>query len=120
MAWKSATENRVQCAAKMKMKRNPREYLPSARGRQHNGTTPSGDAFLFLAFSTANGIPVQTVTASGRSVATDPWKGRLMPMEVTVFEGTADAVEEAISSVLCMHIPPIAAHFLEEMCCTCP
>ncbi|KAJ7124109.1 peptidase family T4 protein [Mycena crocata] len=76
--------------------------LARVGGNAHN---PSGD--IFLAFSTANEIPVQTVTASGRSV--DPWKPK--PIEVTVlddssinglFEATADAVEEAILNALCM------------------
>ena len=69
------------------------------------GHNPSGD--LFLAFSTANKIPVQTVTAENRAV--DPFKPRSLGIEVTddqsinaLFEAAADATEEAIYNVLCM------------------
>ncbi|KAK1757171.1 peptidase family S58-domain-containing protein [Echria macrotheca] len=69
------------------------------------GHNSSGD--IFLAFSTANSIPVQTVTAHHRSV--DPWKPT--PLEVmavddntinALFNAAADATEEAIYNALCM------------------
>ncbi|EKG15743.1 Peptidase S58 DmpA [Macrophomina phaseolina MS6] len=76
--------------------------LARVGGNAHN---PSGD--IFLAFSTANEIPVQTVTAGAREV--DPWKPRAMDVQVlddqtinALFEATADAVEEAILNALCM------------------
>ncbi|KAK7028599.1 peptidase family t4 protein [Favolaschia claudopus] len=76
--------------------------LARVGGNAHN---PSGD--IFLAFSTANPIPVQTVTASGTSV--DPWKAKPITVQVTddqtingLFSATADAVEEAILNALCM------------------
>ncbi|KAK4228648.1 DmpA/ArgJ-like protein [Podospora fimiseda] len=69
------------------------------------GHNPSGD--IFLAFSTANEIPVQTVTANKRSV--DPWKPTPLEVQVlddqtinSIFEGVADATEEAIYNALCM------------------
>ncbi|KAM7210864.1 Peptidase family S58 domain containing protein [Rhypophila decipiens] len=69
------------------------------------GHNPSGD--IFLAFSTANEIPVQTVTANKRSV--DPWKPTAMDVQVlddqtinALFEAAADATEEAIYNTLCM------------------
>jgi D-aminopeptidase len=59
----------------------------------------SGD--IFLAFSTANELNVQTVTAANKSV--DPWKPNAVPLEAiddatinALFEATADVVEEAI------------------------
>ncbi|KAJ7894164.1 ArgJ-like domain-containing protein [Mycena olivaceomarginata] len=76
--------------------------LARVGGNAHN---PSGD--IFLAFSTANEIPVQTVTASGRSV--DPWTPKPLNVQVLddqtingLFEATADVVEEAILNALCM------------------
>ncbi|KAK7518450.1 peptidase family T4 protein [Phyllosticta citriasiana] len=70
--------------------------LARVSGNAHN---PSGD--IFLAFSTANEIPVQT--------ATDPWMPRELGVRVVddqtinpLFEATADAVEEAILNALCM------------------
>ncbi|KAK8173068.1 peptidase family S58 [Phyllosticta citrichinensis] len=76
--------------------------LARVGGNAHN---PSGD--IFLAFSTANEIPVQTVTAGGADV--DPWKPRELGVRVvddqtinSLFEATADAVEEAILNALCM------------------
>lgn len=69
------------------------------------GHNPSGD--LFLAFSTANKIPVQTVTAENRAL--DPFKARPMRVEVMddqsingLFEAAADATEEAIYNAICM------------------
>lgn len=69
------------------------------------GHNPSGD--LFLAFSTANKIPVQTVKAGQRAV--DPFKARALGIEVVddksinaLFEAAADATEEAIYNALCM------------------
>ncbi|KAK8188268.1 peptidase family S58-domain-containing protein [Phyllosticta capitalensis] len=76
--------------------------LARVGGNAHN---PSGD--IFLAFSTANEIPVQTVTAGGAAV--DPWKPRELGIRVvddqtinSLFEATADAVEEAILNAVCM------------------
>lgn len=69
------------------------------------GHNPSGD--LFLAFSTANKIPVQTVTANNRAL--DPFKARSLGLEVIddqsingLFEAAADATEEAIYNAICM------------------
>lgn len=76
--------------------------LARVGGNAHN---PSGD--IFLAFSTANEIPDQTVTAGSTKV--DPWKPRELGVRVvddqtinSLFEATADAVEEAILNALCM------------------
>lgn len=69
------------------------------------GHNPSGD--IFLAFSTANEIPVQTVTGNRRDV--DPWKPTPLDIQVlddqtinSLFEAAADATEEAIYNALCM------------------
>lgn len=69
------------------------------------GHNPSGD--LFLAFSTANKVPVQTVTAGHRSV--DPFKPRVLNAAFVddqsingLFEAVADATEEAIYNAICM------------------
>ncbi|KAJ6532609.1 peptidase family S58-domain-containing protein, partial [Mycena capillaripes] len=62
--------------------------LARVGGNAHN---PSGD--IFLAFSTAN--PVQTVTASGRSVMDDQTINGL-------FKATADEMGEVILNALCM------------------
>ncbi|KAK4168453.1 peptidase family S58-domain-containing protein [Cladorrhinum sp. PSN259] len=69
------------------------------------GHNPSGD--IFLAFSTAAKIPVQTVTANKRTV--DPWSPTPLDVQVlddqtinAIFEGAADATEEAIYNALCM------------------
>lgn len=76
--------------------------LARVGGYAHN---PSGD--LFLAFSTGNTIPVQTVTGQKREV--DPFKPRTLGMKGVddqtingLFEATADATEEAIYNALCM------------------
>lgn len=76
--------------------------LARAGGVGHN---PSGD--IFLAFSTASEIPVQTVTGNKRTV--DPWKPTPLTVEVmddqtinSLFEAAADATEEAIYNALCM------------------
>lgn len=68
------------------------------------GHNPSGD--IFLAFSTANEIPVQTVTGERRDV--DPFKAKAMSIEMVddasinaLFEAAAYATEEAIYNVLC-------------------
>lgn len=67
------------------------------------GHNPSGD--VFLAFSTGNEIPVQTVTAKAKKV--DPFKPAALDVSVTddqtinsLFEAVADATEEAIYNVL--------------------
>ncbi|OTB00277.1 hypothetical protein M426DRAFT_324425 [Hypoxylon sp. CI-4A] len=69
------------------------------------GANPSGD--IFLAFSTANEIPVQSVTMNRRSV--DPFTATPLTVDVLddnsingLFEATADATEEAIYNSLCM------------------
>ncbi|PNP61073.1 hypothetical protein FNYG_14161 [Fusarium nygamai] len=66
---------------------------------------PSGD--LFLAFSTAAEIPVQTVAGEERTI--DPFKPEAIDVEATdnktingLFEAAADATEEAIYNALCM------------------
>ncbi|KAL1638863.1 hypothetical protein SLS58_008568 [Diplodia intermedia] len=70
--------------------------LARVGGNAHN---QSGD--IFLAFSTANKVPVQTTA--------DPWRPQPMAVDVVdeqtingLFEATADAVEEAILNALCM------------------
>lgn len=75
--------------------------LARVGGYAHN---PSGD--LFLAFSTGNEIPVQTVTGQTRVV--DPFKARSLDMSGVddqtingLFEAAADATEEAIYNALC-------------------
>ncbi|KAL2211199.1 DmpA/ArgJ-like protein [Sarocladium strictum] len=75
--------------------------LARVGGYAHN---PSGD--LFLAFSTGNEIPVQTVTGQVRKV--DPFKARALDItgvdDQTInglFEAAADATEEAIYNALC-------------------
>jgi D-aminopeptidase len=69
------------------------------------GANPSGD--IFLAFSTANELEVQTVTASAKKV--DPWSPRAVDISYiddstinALFEATADAVEESILNALFM------------------
>jgi D-aminopeptidase len=69
------------------------------------GHNPSGD--LFLAFSTANKIPVQQFTADNKAL--DPFKARTLGFEVVddttingLFEAAADATEEAIYNSICM------------------
>ena len=69
------------------------------------GYNPSGD--IFLAFSTANEIPVQTFTGTHRAV--DPFKAAPLRVDVTddqtinaLFEAAADATEEAIYNSMCM------------------
>ncbi|KAF2436876.1 peptidase family S58 [Tothia fuscella] len=69
------------------------------------GHNPSGD--IFLAFSTGNEIPVQSVGAGRQDV--DPWKPSAMSVDMiddnsinALFEATADAVEESIYNALCM------------------
>lgn len=76
--------------------------LARVGGQGHN---PSGD--VFLAFSTANEIPVQTVGANHRTV--DPWKPSPLNIDVlddttinAMFNATAEAVEESILNALCM------------------
>ncbi|KAK7421446.1 hypothetical protein QQX98_002144 [Neonectria punicea] len=69
------------------------------------GHNPSGD--VFLAFSTSNEIPVQTVTGQHRAV--DPFKPRKLNIDYVddqtingLFEAAADATEEATYNTLCM------------------
>ncbi|EQB56650.1 peptidase family S58 [Colletotrichum gloeosporioides Cg-14] len=68
------------------------------------GHNPSGD--IFLAFSTGNHIPVQTISIEKREV--DPWKAKALKIESIddtsingLFEAAADATEESIYNVLC-------------------
>ncbi|KAH8170324.1 peptidase family s58 domain-containing protein [Sarocladium implicatum] len=75
--------------------------LARVGGYAHN---PSGD--IFLAFSTGNEIPVQTVTGQTREV--DPFKARSLRISAVddqtingLFEAAADAAEEAIYNALC-------------------
>ncbi|KAI8255097.1 hypothetical protein K4K56_008004 [Colletotrichum sp. SAR 10_98] len=67
------------------------------------GHNPSGD--IFLAFSTGNHIPVQTISMERREV--DPWKAKALKIESIddtsingLFEAAADATEESIYNVL--------------------
>ena len=76
--------------------------LARVGGMGHN---PSGD--IFLAFSVANEIPVQTVGGQHRSV--DPWTPTPLKIDIiddqsinSLFEAAAEAVEEAILNALCM------------------
>jgi D-aminopeptidase len=76
--------------------------LARVGGQGHN---PSGD--IFLAFSTANEIPVQTVGADHRDV--DPWKAKAMSIDViddatinSLFVAVAESVEESIYNALFM------------------
>ncbi|CAJ2505424.1 Uu.00g128180.m01.CDS01 [Anthostomella pinea] len=76
--------------------------LARVGGRGHN---PSGD--IFLAFSTGNGIPVQTISMDRRAV--DPFKPSTNDAELVddssingLFEAVAEATEEAIYNALCM------------------
>ncbi|USW46738.1 Putative peptidase S58, DmpA, ArgJ-like domain superfamily [Septoria linicola] len=76
--------------------------LARVGGYAHN---PSGD--LFLAFSTGNEIPVQTVTGQAKMV--DPFQAGTFEISAVddqtingLFEAAADATEEAIYNALCM------------------
>ncbi|KAI8628813.1 DmpA/ArgJ-like protein [Xylariaceae sp. FL1651] len=76
--------------------------LARVGGQGHN---PSGD--IFLAFSTANSIPVQSVSMERRAV--DPWKPTPFTAELVddssingLFEAAAEATEEAIYNAVCM------------------
>ncbi|KAF6819334.1 peptidase family T4 protein [Colletotrichum sojae] len=68
------------------------------------GANPSGD--IFLAFSTANHIPVQTINTQRREV--DPYKAKSLRIEAVddssingLFEAAADTTEESIYNALC-------------------
>lgn len=85
-----------------------------------NGHNPSGD--IFLAFSTANGIPVQSVTMDRRDV--DPFKPTPITADLIndssingLFEATADATEEAIYNTLCAAETMVGnkGHTIEEL-----
>ncbi|KAI0811703.1 peptidase family S58 [Xylaria sp. FL0064] len=76
--------------------------LARVGGRGHN---PSGD--IFLAFSTGNHIPVQTISMDRREV--DPFKPTPYAAEVVddssingLLEAAAEATEEAIYNAVCM------------------
>lgn len=69
------------------------------------GHNTSGD--IFMAFSTANEIPVQTVGSDHRSI--DPFKANALATETiddttinALLEAAADSTEEAIYNTLCM------------------
>ncbi|KAI1141412.1 DmpA/ArgJ-like protein [Hypoxylon sp. FL0543] len=69
------------------------------------GHNPSGD--IFLAFSTGNEIPVQSISMERRAV--DPFKPTPITADLIddssingLFEATADATEESIYNALCM------------------
>ncbi|KAF1937443.1 peptidase family T4 protein [Clathrospora elynae] len=69
------------------------------------GTNSSGD--VFLAFSTANELNIQTATAGLGSI--DPYIAKEVPITMTddqtinaLFEASADVVEEAIYNAVCM------------------
>ncbi|KAK7935575.1 beta-peptidyl aminopeptidase BapA [Apiospora marii] len=75
--------------------------LARVGGKGHN---PSGD--IFLAFSTGNDIPVQTISSTRK--AFDPFQPQVHSIEVVddhsingLFEAAAEATEEAIYNVLC-------------------
>ncbi|KAF2972761.1 hypothetical protein GQX73_g736 [Xylaria multiplex] len=76
--------------------------LARVGGQGHN---PSGD--IFLAFSTGNRIPVQSISMERRAV--DPWKPTPITADVVddssingLFEAAAEATEEAIYNAVCM------------------
>ncbi|KAI1777448.1 peptidase family S58-domain-containing protein [Hypoxylon cercidicola] len=69
------------------------------------GHNPSGD--IFLAFSTGNAIPVQSISMERRAV--DPFKPTPLHVDVVddssingLFEATTTATEESIYNALCM------------------
>ena len=69
------------------------------------GTNSSGD--IFLAFSTANAVPVESMTDDGRSA--NPFQPEVLEICVSaddtingLFEAAADVVEESIYNALCM------------------
>lgn len=69
------------------------------------GHNPSGD--IFMAFSTANEVPVQDTGSEHQNV--DPFKARTLNIQTVqddtinaVLEAAAEATEEAIYNVLCM------------------
>ncbi|KAM0331441.1 hypothetical protein ACHAQA_003115 [Verticillium albo-atrum] len=70
------------------------------------GHNPSGD--LFLAFSTGNRVPVQTLAMDGPA-GFDAYRARALKIEIVddatvngLIEAAADATEEAIYNALCM------------------
>jgi D-aminopeptidase len=76
--------------------------LARVGGQGHN---PSGD--IFLAFSTANSVPVQTLSMTRREA--DPWTPTALTVNVlddttinALFEAAAESVEESIYNALCM------------------
>ncbi|KAI1190856.1 peptidase family S58 [Nemania serpens] len=76
--------------------------LARVGGQGHN---PSGD--IFLAFSTGNHVPVQSISMDRREV--DPWKPTPFVADVVddssingLFEAAAEATEEAIYNAVCM------------------
>ncbi|KAK8037954.1 beta-peptidyl aminopeptidase BapA [Apiospora phragmitis] len=76
--------------------------LARVGGKGHN---PSGD--IFLAFSTGNQVPVQSISMTRRPF--DPFQPQVTNIEVVddtsingLFEAAAEATEEAIYNVLCM------------------
>lgn len=76
--------------------------LARVGGQGHN---PSGD--IFLAFSTGNAIPVQSISMTRRAV--DPFKPTPFTADLVddasingLFEAAAEATEEAIYNAVCM------------------
>lgn len=76
--------------------------LARVGGQGHN---PSGD--IFLAFSTGNRVPVQSISMDRREV--DPFKPTPFVADVVddasingLFEAAAEATEEAIYNAVCM------------------
>ncbi|KAK1634358.1 peptidase family S58 [Colletotrichum phormii] len=84
------------------------------------GHNPSGD--IFLAFSTGNHIPVQTMTTEGAEV--DPFKAKALKVESIddtsingLLEAAADATEESIYNALCSAetLKGFLGHTVEEL-----
>lgn len=100
-----ATDAPLHPAQLQRLARRAAVGLARVGGQGHN---PSGD--LFLAFSTANKIPVQSHSAAGAGARDwDPFRPRPLAVEVLddqsingLFEAAADATEEAIYNALCM------------------
>ncbi|GKT57743.1 peptidase family T4 protein [Colletotrichum tofieldiae] len=84
------------------------------------GHNPSGD--IFLAFSTGNHIPVQTLNKEKRDV--DPFKAKALRIEAIddtsingLLEAAADATEESIYNALCSAetLTGFCGHKIEEL-----
>ncbi|KAI1843738.1 hypothetical protein JX266_009997 [Neoarthrinium moseri] len=97
-----ATDAPLHPAQLRRVARRATVGLARVGGQGHN---PSGD--IFVAFSTGNEIPVQTLAVE--EGAADPYKPTPLRVEVVddtsingLFEAAADATEEAIYNALCM------------------